>query len=96
MDFEQHTVGELKAVLADLPDEMKIVMSRDAEGNGHSPIASAEEGMYLAENAWSGEVYVTSEWLDEKINAESDRGGWSEEDRAPEGAERVLVLWPVN
>jgi hypothetical protein len=84
------TVGDLLDYLAEQPRERPVVLEKDAEGNGYSPLSSAFEGMYVAETTWSGEVWPTSEQMDEPGS------GYSEEDRAPDEAERVVVLGPVN
>ena len=93
-DFENHTVGELADYLATLPRDRKVILRKDAEGNGHSPLADAWEAMYSADTTWSGETHPTPEnlayWMAEPGSA------WSEEDAAPEGSERVIVLGPVN
>ncbi len=88
------TVGDLMDYLATQPRDRKVVMSKDAEGNGFSPLADASEGMYAADSTWSGEIYITPEDLAEEM-AKPD-SGWSEEDAPPDDAERVVVLGPVN
>lgn len=50
-------VGELLDYLARQPRERPVVLAADAEGNGHSPLAAADEGIYYATSVWSGEVY---------------------------------------
>jgi hypothetical protein len=87
------TVGQLREFLAGQPDDRLVVMSKDAEGNGYSPLAVAEEAMYLAETTWSGEVYLTPEELVEEMAAGT---GATEEDAAPDEAVRVVYLGPVN
>jgi len=87
------TAGELVDYLAAMPRDMKIVLSKDADGNGYSPLADAEEAMYQADSAWSGDVWLLPERLAELIASEA---GWSEDDGAPGDAERVIVLGPVN
>lgn len=84
------TVGDLRKMLADQPDDRPVVLARDAEGNGHSPLAEAIEAMYQAETTWAGEVYPTPEEIADSA------GGWSEEDGAPDEAVRVVLLGPVN
>lgn len=88
------TVSDLRAALAHLPDDMPVVMASDAEGNDHSPLDDAAQAMYMAENAWSGEVYVTPEDL--VTLTSNPESGWSEDDAAPDGAVRVLLLGPVH
>jgi hypothetical protein len=83
------TVAQLRTKLAALPDDMPIVMSNDGEGNDYSPLSETEEGMYLPESTWSGDLYMTPEQVAARTDA-------SEEDEAPDGSVRVLVLWPVN
>jgi hypothetical protein len=62
-------------------------MAKDAEGNDYSPLADAGERMYEATSTWSGEIYQ----VPEVVAAAPD--DWSE---VPAGAERVVVLGPVN
>lgn len=88
------TVAGLRAALADLPDDMPVVLAKDAEGNGYSPLSDADEAMYLADSTWSGEVYLTDKQLQDKVAR--GVGGWGPEDAAPDGAVRALVLGPVN
>jgi len=83
------TVGELMDYLATQPRDRKIVMSSDAEGNSYSPLADADEAMYTAYSTWSGETHMTPE----QRAAEPDPEEYSE---APDDAERVVVLGPVN
>lgn len=88
------TAGELMDYLATQPRDRKIVLSKDAEGNGYSPLADAGESMYAAESTWSGHCYITPEALAEEMSRPGSN--WSEDDRAPDDAERVIVLGPVN
>jgi hypothetical protein len=53
------TCGELADYLATQPRDRKIVLSKDAEGNGFSPLADAGVSMYTADSTWSGSVYLT-------------------------------------
>ena len=94
-DFGKSTGGELLDYLATQPRDRKVILSRDAEGNGFSPLADAGESMYVADSTWSGETYITPEDLAEAM-AGPNPGGWAEEDAAPDDAERVVVLGPVN
>jgi hypothetical protein len=89
------TAGELGDYLSAQPRDQKVVLRKDAEGNDHSPLAEAWEGMYVADSTWSGETYPTPEDLAEAMTPPNLQG-WSDEDAAPEGAERVIVLGPVN
>lgn len=82
------TCGELADYLAVQPRDRKIVLRKDAEGSGHSPLADAWEAMYSADSTWSGETYPTPEDLVGTEPGEYNPG--------PDDAERVIVLGPVN
>ena len=88
------TVGELLDYLATQPRDRMIVLSSDAEGNSYSPLADAGESMYVAETTWSGYTRLTPEDLAAEMAKPGS--GWSDDDAAPEDAERVIVLGPVN
>lgn len=83
------TVADLQAALASLPPDMPVVLAKDAEGNGHSPLAATDPSMYAADTTWSGEHYMT----------EDDRQAQDDPDEynpAPDDAVPALFLWPVN
>jgi hypothetical protein len=82
-----NTCGQLADYLATQPRARKIVLPKDAEGNDFSPLAAASEEMYVADSTWSGEIYPVPE---------SSAGQSDEYDHAPDDAERVVVLGPVN
>jgi hypothetical protein len=74
------TVGDLKNRLAEMSDDLPVILQKDAEGNGYSPLSwISREKLYEPESDWSGEVYGT----------ESDYD-------LPENAVRAVVLGPVN
>ena len=93
-DAKCGTVGELLDYLAAQPRDRKIILRKDAEGNGHSPLYEAWEAMYAADSTWSGDTHPlaaqVTEWMAEPGSA------WSEEDMPPDDAEHVIVLGPVN
>jgi hypothetical protein len=93
--MDMSTVGDLLDYLATQPRDRKVILRKDAEGNSHSPLADAWEAMYVADSTYSGETHITPEDLAEQM-AGPNAGGWSEEDAAPDDAERVIVLGPVN
>lgn len=75
-------VKELAELLTGLDPEAEVVMSRDAEGNGHSPLADySDQYHYVPESTWHG-------WL---WGHEDEEG-----DEKPEGAIKCVVLWPTN
>lgn len=75
-------VGELLDYLATQPRDRPVILSKDADGNGYSPLDDADEGMYEATSTWSGEVYYPD--TDEDA------------DEPPEDAVPAVILGPVN
>ena len=49
-------VGKLRELLRDLDDDMLVVLSRDEEGNGFSPLSDYGLSIYEATTTWHGEV----------------------------------------
>ena len=48
-------VKKLKEALANLPDDMEVVLQKDPEGNGHSPLSGADgNAVFIKED---NEVY---------------------------------------
>lgn len=76
------TVKELIDELSKLNPDLPVIMSKDTEGNGFSPLHDAEEAFYLSYNTWSGEHY-----------SEEDE---DDEFDTPEGTIPAVFLWPVN
>ena len=84
------TWGELKYELSDLPDETEIILQKDSEGNGYSPLAGADSNaVYIAENTWGGEVYDLT-WTADDADMEEDE--WEELKQR----DKVLILYPIN
>ena len=51
-------VKELKEQIANLPDDMEVVLQKDAEGNGYSPLSGADpDAVYIPDSTWSGDVF---------------------------------------
>jgi len=83
-------VSELKQAIADLPDDMEVILQKDAEGNGYSPLSGADaDAVYRPDSTWSGEVYDTN-WS--AGDAAMDDDVWESLKKQP----RCLVLHPVN
>ncbi len=82
---EYVTVAQLRDILAKLPGDAIVVMSKDAEGNGFSPFCEVGDDenpdWYVAESSWSGQL------RDEEYDADED---------GPDGAVPCVVLWPTN
>lgn len=67
------TVKELIFDLKRHDPNMQVILQKDAEGNGYSPLSGCDWVMYVP---GSNEVY-------------------DETDDLPNGARKVVVLWPV-
>ena len=55
------TIKELIKQLESYPDYYEVIVSKDSEGNGFSPLASIYEGLYIPETSWSGEFLYKDE-----------------------------------
>lgn len=51
------TVEELRRSLDSFPSDALVVIAKDSEGNGHSPLTNSWQGFYDAEQPWFGSVY---------------------------------------
>lgn len=60
-------IKDMIAELLKLDQELEIVMSKDEEGNGYSPLPENfySIGYYQPENTWSGEFYTQQDIDDE-------------------------------
>jgi len=83
-------VKELKEILNDLPDDMEVILQKDSEGNGYSPLSGGDtDAVYIPESTWSGDVYSTKWTADD---ADMDDEEWNEIVSKP----RALILYPIN
>lgn len=83
-------VIELIAALQQMDPECEVILQKDAEGNGYSPLAGADGlAVYVPDTTWSGEVYDVELPADEHCMTE-------EEWEAVKAKPRCVVLWPVN
>ena len=95
-------LGELKALLAGLerlPDDTPVILQKDSEGNGYSPLSGGEPAWYIADSTYSGEVYLMPQDEDEDGDEDEDEDGDEDEDDDqidPDDAVPAVVLWPVN
>ena len=62
------TVKELREILNNYDENHLVILSSDAEGNKHSPMAEEGEGLYLAETTWHGEM-ISSDDADDFVEA---------------------------
>lgn len=69
---------------------MEIILQKDAEGNGYSPLRGADpDCVYVPENTYSGEVYSTN-------RSAKDNGLEDNEWKVLKTKSMVLVLFPTN
>ena len=83
-------IRELIEKLNELDPDLEIIIQKDAEGNGYSPLAGIDsDGIYIKETSWHGEVY-DSNWSADDAAMEEEE--WSELLKQP----RALILFPIN
>jgi hypothetical protein len=78
------TVKELKEAIANLPDDMGLVLQIDPEGNGYSPVEGIDPYGILGED---GECYDAT-WTADEAGMEEDE--WEELCKKP----RVGIVYP--
>jgi hypothetical protein len=80
-------VKDLIEILQEQSPDTLIVMSKDAEGNGFSPLYTVSpDAYYVPETTWMGDAY-TEEDMKECYDDEG-------EDRPEAGS--AIIMWPVN
>jgi hypothetical protein len=83
-------VKELIDELQKLHPDSEVILQKDGEGNGYSPLAAVDgDAVYMPETTWSGEVYSMG-WTAE--DACKDEDEWAEIVAKP----RCVVLAPTN
>lgn len=87
-------VKELKKYLEKCNDEDLVILQKDEEGNGYSPLAGADNNsVYTPDSTWSGEVSY------KKLTPKLKKDGFSSEDVkkiGEDGTVACVVLWPIN
>jgi hypothetical protein len=86
------TVSELIALLQSQDGNDLVVLAKDREGDGFSPLATISAGMYTAANTWSGEVNLRelTPALEKERLTQEDVGD------PEEGAVPCITFLPVN
>jgi hypothetical protein len=88
--LKKMTVLELKQIIESLPNDMVVILQKDAEGNGYSPLSCADtDCVYIPDSTWSGDVYDTK-WTADDACMEDEE--WKSVLEKP----RALVLCPIN
>lgn len=84
-------VFELINLLQEMPQNSLVILQKDAEGNGFSPLYGADpNAVYEAATTWYGEVRST-EWTASDAGMEEEE--WEEYKRRTPAC---VVLYPVN
>ncbi len=83
---------ELKEIIKNMDDESIVILQKDGEGNGYSPLEGVDDSSnYRADSTWSGKVgykYLTRELREQ---------GYSDGDIVSgDGAEPAIIFYPVN
>ena len=83
-------VKELIEILSNVNQESEVILQKDAEGNGYSPLRGADDdAVYIPDSTWSGDVY-SMDWSAD--DAAMDEEEWAEIKANP----RCVVLYPIN
>ena len=84
------TIKDLKEAIANLPNEMEVILQKDSEGNGYSPLSGADaDAVYIPETTWYGDVYFMDWTADDACMTDEEWEGIKSNPRA-------LILVPVN
>jgi len=85
------TVKELIEELKDMPQDAEIIMQKDAEGNGYSPLSVVDlDAIYVPDSTWSGDVY-SLDWTAGDCCLDEEE--WEE---MKANHPRCVVLAPIN
>lgn len=83
-------VRELIKLLENMDMDSEVIIQKDSEGNGYSPLEGVDnDAVYIPETTWFGEVYSTDWSADDACMDENE---WIEILNKP----RCVVLFPVN
>jgi len=78
-------VRELIEKLKGVDQESQVIIQKDSEGNGYSPLYRIyNDCIYVPDSTWAGEVYSIDDYDDDE---------WKEIEKENE---RCLVLKPMN
>lgn len=84
------TVAELIEALQGMNPNSEVIVQKDAEGNGYSPLSAVDgNAVYVPETPWSGSVYST-DWTNDEACMDAD--DWEEMLLR----DRCVVLAPTN
>ena len=83
------TIKELIEKLQSEDPNRLVVIQKDSEGNGYSPLHSVERAAYIPYNTWSGEAGL------ESLTPEDKEQRYTQEDISVDGLS-ALIMVPVN
>ena len=84
-------VKELIENLQMCDPEDEVILKKDAEGNGYSPLSSLYEGLYVPDSTWSGDVYLR------ELTKQDKKNGFTEEDLySGYDGQNAIILEPEN
>lgn len=82
----KHLIEELHK----LDPNAEVILQKDSEGNGYSPLNGVDgDTVYIKENSWSGSVYNTNWSADD---ADMEEKEWKKILKR----KRSVVLYPIN
>ena len=88
-------IKDLKKLVAEIPKEMdnaEVILQKDAEGNGYSPLAGVDtNAVYVPDSTWSGDVYSKDFSADDNC---MEKDEWEKIKANPKL--QCVVLFPVN
>jgi hypothetical protein len=83
-------VKELIRLLEREDAESEVILQKDAEGNGYSPLLEVDgNAVYIPETSWSGNVFSLEWSADDACMSEEE---WAAVQKKP----RCVVLAPVS
>jgi hypothetical protein len=83
-------VKDLIAILSGFNENAELIIQKDSEGNGYSPLAGADhDAVYVPATTWDGAVFDTKWSADDACMEESE---WKKLMKR----KRCVVLFPVN
>lgn len=90
--FDAMTVQELIDELEGMDPDRKVILQKDAEGNGYSPLRGADDNaVYVPRRSWCGQVWH------ERLTDNLQEMGFTEADVYDgEDGDAAVVLHPIN
>lgn len=85
------TVAQLIKCLQSENPKAQVVLQKDSEGNGYSPLSGADAAYYVLGSAWSGTVYA-KKWSASDCCMEDDEHAKMVKDKSAQ----CVVLYPIN